>query len=608
MDDRYEIRGKIGQGGIGAVYRAYDKNLSREVAIKRILPEGGTNLEKEANRQLTKEAGALAALQHPHIVTIYDVGIDDDGPFVVMELLQGKTIDEVVENAIFTWQDFREFAMQTQEALIAAQDMNLLHRDLKPTNVMLTWLPSGKFQVKIVDFGLAKFSPKPSLQTIDQKDSIFGSIFFMSPEQFERTELDIRTDMYSIGCLYYYALTGVHPFNGETGPQVMIAHLEHRVFPLHEIRPDLPRWVTDWVMWHINRLADHRPNNARESLAHFIQSDQTMLLNAYRTEVPAESQAATTLIRPGAPVGLNTPAANPAIAALIKTAPQPILPPENFGRPSVHTVALSNMLQAGEFAAAPNAPSPAAIVTPTTAPTPLPVAPESEPPDLAAILKTAEPVAPEIAELPAVEPTAIASAIIQEVITPAIVAAVPVSEIETAGVSELLTTPAAPAKALPLVAQTENAPEGITSLAAAVQPETPPVAIATNLPAAIPDEAPAGHAIAHLLHATPSGPRPIVAPRPVATTRYSPGAPQTVPLNASPAMQTRPLVYHPGGPPGEMPQTPEKKKIITGAKVGLALVVALVLIVLAVLLLSKYTPMKDLLPGLYNSVFHRLLK
>ena len=589
MDDRYEIRGKIGQGGIGAVYRAYDKNLSREVAIKRILPDGGTDLEKEANRQLTKEAGALAALQHPHIVTIYDVGIDDDGPFVVMELLQGKTIDEVVENAIFTWQDFREFAMQTQEALIAAQDMNLLHRDLKPTNVMLTWLPSGKFQVKIVDFGLAKFSPKPSLQTIDQKDSIFGSIFFMSPEQFERTELDIRTDMYSIGCLYYYALTGAHPFNGETGPQVMIAHLEHRVFPLHEIRPDLPRWVTDWVMWHINRLADHRPHNARESLAHFIQSDQTMILNAYRTDAPAEIQATTTLIRPGAPVGLNTPAANPAIAALIKTAPQPILPPENFGRPSVYTVALSNMLQAGEFSAAPNSPSPAAIVTPTAAATPLPAAAE-------------------IAGLPAVEITAMTPAIVEEVIALPSVAADPVSEIVTVRVSELLITTTAPAKALPLLVQKEDAPEGIISLAAAAQPEPPPVAIATDLPAAIPAAAPAGHAIAHPLHATLSGHRPIVAPRPVDTASYSPGAPQTVPLLGSPAMQTRPLVYHPGGPPGETPQTPEKKKIITGAKVGHTLVIALVLIALAVLSLSKYAPMKDLFPGLHNAVFHRLLK
>ena len=181
MDDRYEIRGKLGQGGIGTVYRAFDQRMNREVAIKRIIPESGGNQDK-ATRQLTQEAGALAALQHPHIVTVYDVGLDEDGPYVVMELLTGKTLDEVIESgAPLTFQDFRELALQSQEALIAAQELSMVHRDLKPGNVMLNWLPSGKFQVKIVDFGLAKFTPKPSLQTLDHGDSVFGSIYFMSP-------------------------------------------------------------------------------------------------------------------------------------------------------------------------------------------------------------------------------------------------------------------------------------------------------------------------------------------------------------------------------------------------------------------------------------------
>ena len=111
MDDRYEIKGKIGQGGIGAVYRAFDQRMNREVAIKRIVQDKPKNAgeEDDAARQMTKEAGALAALQHPHIVTVYDVGIDEDGPYVVMELLTGKTLDEVVSHAPMTWSDFREF-------------------------------------------------------------------------------------------------------------------------------------------------------------------------------------------------------------------------------------------------------------------------------------------------------------------------------------------------------------------------------------------------------------------------------------------------------------------------------------------------------------------
>lgn len=270
--DRYEIRGKIGQGGVGAVYRAYDTQLRREVAMKRVLQDGEMNSE-EATANLLKEATALSSVQHPHIVTVYDAGIDSEGPYVVMELINGKTLDEMVERGTLTYEDFKEVAIQSQEAMIAAQELDLVHRDLKPSNVMVSWLPSGRFQVKIVDFGLAKFSAKPSLQTIDHGDAVFGSIFFMAPEQFERTPLDRRTDMYSLGAMYYYALAGQYPFNGDTAPQVMAAHLQNKVPPLAEVRPDLPPWVCDWVMWHIRRDMNDRPDSARIALEHFLAHD-----------------------------------------------------------------------------------------------------------------------------------------------------------------------------------------------------------------------------------------------------------------------------------------------------------------------------------------------
>ena len=275
MEERYEIRGKIGQGGLGAVYRGYDTRMSREVAIKRIsVTSNDPELQEESTRQLIKEAGALASLQHPHIVTIYDVGADEDGPYVVMELISGKTLDELIETAPLTWQDFRELALQTQEALIAAQELDLIHSDLKPSNLMLTWLPSGKFQVKIVDFGLATLTNTQSKEELEEMEAVFGSIFFMAPEQFERVPLDARTDMYALGCVYYQALTGVYPFNGETGHEVMTAHLQHAVTPIQEIRPNIPVWACDWIMWHINRLAVDRPASARESLQVFLQNDK----------------------------------------------------------------------------------------------------------------------------------------------------------------------------------------------------------------------------------------------------------------------------------------------------------------------------------------------
>jgi serine/threonine protein kinase len=307
--DRYEIRGKIGQGGVGAVYRAYDTQLRREVAMKRVLQDGEMNTE-DATANLLKEATALSSVQHPHIVTVYDAGIDAEGPYVVMELINGKTLDEMVERGTLTFEDFKEVALQSQEAMIAAQDLNLVHRDLKPSNVMVSWLPSGRFQVKIVDFGLAKFSAKPSLQTIDHGDAVFGSIFFMAPEQFERTPLDRRTDMYSLGAMYYYALSGEYPFNGDTAPQVMAAHLQNKVIPLIEVRPDLPPWLCDWVMWHIRRDMNDRPESARVSLEHFLAHDSahTLAITQSQPYAMAPNQRGQRIVDPSGQLSPHTTA------------------------------------------------------------------------------------------------------------------------------------------------------------------------------------------------------------------------------------------------------------------------------------------------------------
>ncbi|MEY3394055.1 MAG: hypothetical protein RL346_291, partial [Verrucomicrobiota bacterium] len=332
MEDRYEILGKIAQGGLGSVYRARDLRMSRDVAIKRILinPQDAAATE-EATRQLIKEAGALASLQHPNIVTVYDVEKDSDGPFVVMELLTGQTLEEIVSNGSMTWQDFHPLAMQSLEALIAAQELHLVHRDIKPGNIMICWLPSGKFQVKVVDFGLAKLSSKPSLQTIDQSDGVFGSIHFMGPEQFERIPIDQRVDLYAIGCVYYYALTGIYPFGGETAAEVMASHLQHDVTPIQEVREGIPLWACNWIMWLINRHPADRPASAAEALEVFIANDR-----AYQTPELSTGQAAPTtpspeprrpkLLIPGAPPEIIEPP-KPAAHTKTASAPKELRPP-----------------------------------------------------------------------------------------------------------------------------------------------------------------------------------------------------------------------------------------------------------------------------------------
>ena len=345
--ERYEIRGKIGQGGVGSVYRAFDTQLNREVAIKRVLADGGHEDQEDATKNLLKEATALSSMQHPNIVTIYDAGIDEDGPYVVMELINGRTLEEMVEENTLTWEDLREIIVQSEEALAAAQNLNLIHRDLKPSNLMICWLPSGKFQVKIVDFGLAKFSASPSLQTIDHGDAVFGSIFFMAPEQFERTPLDHRTDLYALGCLYYYALTGRHPFDGESAAEVMISHLQHHVTPIREVREDIPQWGADWIMWHIERQMDQRPASAREALEQFM---------AMENQPPA-----ATLTPSAVPIAQVVDTASSA-PKLSKAPADPVLP----------TVKMATVEPTVKMAAAPatvqlNAPSESSAVAASTA-------------------------------------------------------------------------------------------------------------------------------------------------------------------------------------------------------------------------------------------------
>ena len=275
MEERYELREKIGQGGLGSVHRAFDHRMKREVAIKRILASGEDVFhEAESTKHLMAEVGALASLQHPHIVTVYDVGSDEQGPYIVMEFIQGKTLDEILENAPLVWHDFKTLAMQSLEALIAAHELDMIHSDLKPANIMLTWLPSGAFQVKIVDFGLAVLIQNQSHEEIQKLDAVYGSVFFMPPEQYERKPLDTRSDLYSLGCCFYQALAGSYPFNGSTGMEVMQAHLNHTVKPIQEIRNDIPLWACKWVMWLINRNPDDRPATARDALANFLQNDK----------------------------------------------------------------------------------------------------------------------------------------------------------------------------------------------------------------------------------------------------------------------------------------------------------------------------------------------
>jgi hypothetical protein len=307
MSERYQIKERIGQGGLGEVFIATDTQLQREVALKRMKPIEGTSAD-----DLLNEAKVLSALQHPNILTVYDVGRDPNGAFVITELLRGETLEQVIARGALTYDDFRHVVTQSLEGLIAAQAMGLVHRDLKPGNLMVIWHASGKFQLKILDFGLAKISQHASKQTEDQEAGILGSIFFMAPEQFERAPLDGRTDLYAMGCIYYFALTGKYPFTGETAPAVMAAHLQHMLEPLAALRPDLPPWLCDWTMWLINRNPDDRPGDAKQALDAFQQQAA-----AWDTAMQAAPMAAAAM----AALAATPTAGSPADAQMFRGVP-----------------------------------------------------------------------------------------------------------------------------------------------------------------------------------------------------------------------------------------------------------------------------------------------
>lgn len=274
FEKRYRIDGILGAGGAGIVHAGYDHVLRRSVAIKRLRNDSDETTEAEGGLQLLlKEAEAMCLIQHPNIVEIYDFGIDREGVFIVMQLLDGFDFQELISDGALLMDQFKEIATQSLEGLVAAHAKSILHLDLKPANLILVWLPSGHLHVKIVDFGMARIHAKISApDQTTKKLKLEGSIYFMSPEQFSNKELDQRSDLYSLGCAFYYALTGQFPFDGDTALQVMASHYSHRVTPLAQIRPDLPPWVVKWVTWLFEKDPDDRPSSSLDALDEFMEN------------------------------------------------------------------------------------------------------------------------------------------------------------------------------------------------------------------------------------------------------------------------------------------------------------------------------------------------
>ena len=279
---RYVIDRKLGSGGEGAVYLAYDQLLNRHVAIKSVHTAADA-LSDAAGA--FNEAKRLASLQHPNIVTIFDFLPSHENVFVVMEFINGTSLDKL--DAPMDATVFGQFARQCLDALGAAHSLGMVHRDIKSANIMTTWTEAGDLRVKLLDFGLAKVMTAPSEQTLDHSGALTGSIYFLSPEQLHCQPIDHRTDLYSLGCVFYRALTLRNPFDGAGVPAVISSHLQHDFIPLAEYRPDLPMELTAWVERLFSFSPDDRPASAAAALA-----DLERLKNKRSVQAPARTKPA----------------------------------------------------------------------------------------------------------------------------------------------------------------------------------------------------------------------------------------------------------------------------------------------------------------------------
>ena len=262
----YEIVAPVGAGGMGEVYRARDQRLGRDVAIK-VLP-ASLSRDAERMRRFEQEARAAAALNHPNILAVFDVGTHDDSPYLVTELLEGETLRERVKARALSPRKAVDYAQQIARGLIAAHDKGILHRDLKPENIFIT----SDGQVKILDFGLAKLmrpdgeasSDSPTLASGTAAGVVLGTVGYMSPEQVRGLAVDARSDLFSLGTILYEMVSGRRAFGGDTPADTMSAILKEEPPPLSDIQQNIPPGLARIVEHSLEKNPADRFQSARD--------------------------------------------------------------------------------------------------------------------------------------------------------------------------------------------------------------------------------------------------------------------------------------------------------------------------------------------------------
>ena len=283
---RYVIVERLGFGGMGIVYRARDEKLERFVAIKILAP--GLLMGDEARRRFRREALALAKLNHAHIAAVYDVGEHDGIDYLVMECVPGESLAAKLAAGPLTVKDATSITQQIAQALEEAHEQGVIHRDLKPSNVMVT--PKGT--VKVLDFGLAKLldvGGTEETRSVEETQRLMGTVPYMSPEQAYGKTLDKRTDLWSLGVVYYETLTAQRPFHGDSAVGVLKAITEETPKPVTEIRADAPQ-RTDEIVGH---ALEKNPADRYQSASELVKDTSDLLTRMSGTSLlPPEEKPA----------------------------------------------------------------------------------------------------------------------------------------------------------------------------------------------------------------------------------------------------------------------------------------------------------------------------
>src|ERR1700677_4064245 len=337
----YQLIDKIGAGGMGEIYKAQDSRLNRLVAVKILSP--GLSTDPERKRRVFQEAQAASALNHPNIITLYDIVSEGDMQCIVMEYISGKTLRDLTPAGGLPPAQALQYAAQIASALTAAHSAGLIHRDLKPSNIMVT--TSGL--IKVLDFGLAKWVDSSMTgQTGDQstvetaltrEGSIIGTVSYMSPEQAEGKRVDARSDIFSFGGVLYEMLTGKRAFEGRSGISTLSSILRDDVQPIYQAAPAVPPLLEQIVL----RCLPKEPASRWQSMKEIEGA-----LLALQRQLDPEGQFASPIaggqmpivLAPAAPSFAGKAAASaatPAAMASVTTASDPSIeaPPPSFTPP-----------------------------------------------------------------------------------------------------------------------------------------------------------------------------------------------------------------------------------------------------------------------------------